>query len=386
MTEPAAFRLGWLVNPYAGVGGPAAHKGSDAEAIRLRAQRGELALTAPARAAAFWRALVPALPADRPVHIVTLAGPMGADCLPDTGAPVRLVHHQPAMPSTAEDTVRAAALLVEAGVDLLVFVGGDGTARDVCRAVGATQAVLGVPAGVKMHSGVYAISPELAAQLVAQMASGRMVGAALQEVRDIDEHAFQKGVVRAQYFGEMLVPEEEWAIQGVKQGGLDVDELILLAMADYLQQALPAEALIVLGPGSTTFHIAGNWGIQATLLGVDLVQDGTLLAADVNADDLLRRVLEHPGPVHLVVTAIGGQGHVIGRGNQQISSPVLRHIGRSNVHIVATRQKLATLSGRPLQMDSGDADLDQEWQGLMPVLTGFDQRVLYPLGGRPTAV
>ncbi len=376
------FRLGLLINPYAGVGGPAANKGSDDERIQALARAGELPLTAPERASAFLAHLQ--VPADCALTLVTVPGPMGSDALTDGRWTVELTGFHPAAQTTAADTQNATQALVARGVDLLAFVGGDGTARDVCSVVPSTQAVLGVPAGVKMHSGVYAINPQSAAELVSVLLRSELVSLALGEVRDIDEEAFRQGKVKSRYFGEMLIPQEGRFVQHVKQGGLEVEELVLLDIAEQLAEELTDDTLVVAGPGSTVFNILDNWGIEGTLLGVDVLQGKTLLARDVDAAALTSYLDDHSGPVRLVVTAIGGQGHIIGRGNQQLTSGILRRIGRDNLWVVATKTKLTTLQGRPLVMDSGDARLDREWLGYLPVVTGFADKVLYPLGFFPT--
>jgi predicted polyphosphate/ATP-dependent NAD kinase len=265
-------------------------------------------------------------------------------------------------------------------VDLLVFVGGDGTARDVCRANDSSQVVIGVPSGVKMHSGVFAVNPQMAAELVAMLIKGDLVGLQLQEVRDIDEDAFRRGIVKSRYFGEMLVPQEVRYLQNVKQGGLEVEELVLNDIADQLKNQLPENVLIIMGPGSTTLGIQKNWDLDGTRLGVDLILNELLLVKDAAESDILDWLERHSGPTVLVITVIGGQGHIIGRGNQQISSKVLRKIGRENVIIVATKTKLKTLHGRPFMVDTGDRFLDEEWSGYIPVITGFADTVLYKVG------
>jgi predicted polyphosphate/ATP-dependent NAD kinase len=372
------FRLGLVVNPLAGVGGPAAQKGSDHENIQARARRGELPLTAPARARFFLQQLV--VPEDCALTLVTVPGSMGADLLQDLPLRLEIADYRPAARTTALDTQESARALMAQRLDLLIFVGGDGTARDVCRMVPATQPVLGVPAGVKMHSGVYAINPAMAAELVSQLLAGGLVNLGLREVRDIDEDAFRQGQVKSRFFGEMLVPEEGRFVQQVKQGGLEVEDLVLLDIAEHLCREITPDTLVIVGPGSTTQELLKNWGLEGTLLGVDLLLGGRLLVHDADATTLEHYLHEHSGPTLLVITAIGGQGHVIGRGNQQLTPALLRQVGRDRLRLVATKTKLKTLAGRPLLMDSGDTALDKDWSGYIPVITGFEDVVLYPLG------
>lgn len=370
------LRLGLIINPFAGVGGPVAQKGSDNQAIQSAAAQGNLPLTAPSRAKTFLQALTSL---DSRLEIVTVAGAMGQQTVEGI-FPYHLIDYVPAEPSSYRDTEQAALEIRAAGVDLLVFVGGDGTARDVCRAVGASQLALGVPAGVKMHSGVYAINPQAAAEVVKQLLSGHLVSIAEQEVRDIDEDAFRRGLVKSRYFGSMRVPDELHYVQQVKQGGQEVEELVLADIAADIAESLDEETLTIFGPGSTTATILQNLEWPSTLLGVDIFVGGQLLKADAAAADIEGAVAAHSGPVSLYVTAIGGQGHILGRGNQQLTAALLRRIGRENLQVIATKTKLENLQGRPLLMDSGDAELDREWSGYIPVLTGYHDRVVYRLG------
>ncbi|MCR6649987.1 MAG: ATP-NAD kinase family protein [Cellvibrionaceae bacterium] len=346
--------------------------------IQAMARAGELPLTAATRAQAFLQHLK--VPADCALTVVTVPGPMGGDVAAHAGLAVELTGFQPAEQTTAADTQIAAQALVARRVDLLIFVGGDGTARDVCRVIPPHQAVLGVPAGVKMHSGVYAINPQAAGELVSLLLGGALVNLGSREVRDIDEEAFRLGQVKSRHFGDMLTPEEGRFVQHVKQGGLEVEELVLLDIAAQVREELTEDTLLIAGPGSTTLEVLRNWGVKGTLLGVDILIGTEQVARDVDATTLLTHLRDHRGPVILMVTAIGGQGHIIGRGNQQLTPEVLRGVGRDNLRVIATKTKLKTLEGRPLCMDSGDAQLDRDWQGYIPVITGYADTVLYPLG------
>lgn len=368
------FRLGLVVNSYAGLGGPAGLKGSDGAELRTQVLAQGDSLRAPERAARVLAQL-----AGLPLEVLCFAGEMGETVARAAGLPVTLLGAAATQPSEATDTLAAAKACEAAGCDLIVFVGGDGTARNMVQAVSEQQPVLGIPSGVKMHSGVYAIAPEAAAALIKQLMSGQLVSLDFQEVRDIDEAAFRAGRVQSRYYGELLVPAEPRYVQAVKSGGREVEALVLDDIAADIIETMTPDTLYIFAPGSTTYAITEALGISATLLGVDLVLDKTLLAADVDAAELEARVFAHAGPVKLVLTAIGGQGHILGRGNQQLRPDLLKHIGRDNLLLVATKTKLEALAGRPLLMDSNDAELDRQWQGYVRVITGYRDAVLYPL-------
>lgn len=368
------FRLGLIINPFAGMGGPAGLKGSDGSDIVAQAQALGQTPRAPDRAL---RCLQPL--AALPIDLYTIGGAMGEAIARAAGfAPV--VVQAASEPSTAEDTRRAAKALKQQQVDLILFVGGDGTARDIYAALGDSQPVLGLPSGVKMHSSVYAIVPEAATEIVRAMVEGRLVALDLGEVRDIDEDAFRAGRVQSRYYGELQVPAEPRYIQAVKQGGVESEPLVLDDIAADIREAMEPDTLYIFAPGSTTFAVTEAMGLDATLLGVDVVQNESLVAKDVDAASLEQRLAAHRGRVVLVVTAIGGQGHVFGRGNQQLSPAVLKRIGRDNIWIIATKTKLEALQGRPLLLDTNDPILDREWAGHIRVITGYRDAVLYPLG------
>ena len=366
------FHIGLIINPLAGLGGPAGFKGSDGMAEQA------LALGVEAKSARRTQtALEVLLPLRERLEFVTFPGAMGADLLSEMGFAHRVVGELPAGPSSAADTRQAVELLQGAGVALILFAGGDGTARDICAAVREGQPVLGIPAGVKIQSGVYAISPRAAGELTARLIDGGLVRLSSGEVRDIDESALREGRVTARWYGELTVPQEGGYVQQVKQGGVESEELVLNDLADWLQDSWEADVRYVFGPGSTLHGLAQNLGMQTTLLGVDVIENGQLLARDVTEAQLFELIDGHPA--RLLVTAIGGQGHIIGRGNQQISPRVLRAIGLDNLRVVATKRKLGTLEGRPLLVDSGDVSLDDAFPDAVKVWAGYKEELLYPL-------
>ena len=370
-----AFRLGVVINPFAGIGGAMALKGSDGEAIRQQALAAGATKLANDKMA---RALTK-LTAFSNLLVLTASGEMGEHCCAALGLEHQVIYTSQSAETTPEDTENAVRELVNKGVDLILFAGGDGTARNVCSIVADSVPVLGVPAGVKIHSGVYAVTPSAAGDVVAKMLTGELVSVRQAEVRDIDESAFRQGKVRAQHYGEMQVPDELTYVQSVKMGGREDESMVINEIAEYVSEIIADddEHLYIMGSGSTVAEVMARLGLTNTLLGVDVVKKGEVIAADVTAPQLLELVSQ--SPARLVITAIGGQGHVFGRGNQQLSPDVLRAIGRDNIWIAATKQKLQQLDGRPLRSDTGDEDLDNELAGIIAVITGYDDRVYYPL-------
>ena len=369
MTQHGKFRLGLIINPLAGLGGSVALKGSDGVAEEALARGAEP--KAPLRAAQALQALVPFR--DK-VALYTAAGELGERVATELGFAPQVLYHANSDSTSAVDTQGAIKAFSRVALDLLLFVGGDGTARDVYSVVDESQVVLGVPAGVKIHSGVYAITPHAAGKVLELLLNGELVSLMDADVMDIDEAAFRQGTVKARRFGEMRVPAEPRYIQAVKMGGREVDELVLADIAAEVIDAMEDE-LFIMGSGSTVAAIMEDLGLPNSLLGVDLVQDRQLVASDLTANALLEASKNQS--TKLVITLIGGQGHILGRGNQQLSPALIRQIGKENIIIVATKTKLKALEGRPLIVDSGDPELDAELCGYYRIVTGYRDYVMY---------
>ena len=366
--------VGVLVNPFAGIGGAVGLKGSDGEATREEALRRGATPMAVARMARALRAV-----AGDAAHLrlLTWGGDMGEHSCREAGLEAQVIGASPS-PSEPAHSRQAARALLDAGADLLLFAGGDGTARDLVDAVGDALPVLGVPAGCKMHSAVYAINPEAAGQLLADLVHGGLVGLHEAEVRDIDEQAFRRGEVRARHYGELRVPAEGRYLQQVKCGGREVEDLVVTEIAASVIDNLEADTWYLVGSGSTVATVMEQLGLPNTLLGVDIVRNEEVVAADVGAEQILDIIGDDPA--RALLTVIGGQGHLFGRGNQQFSPAVIRRLGKSNIHILASRTKLGTLDGRPLVVDTGDPELDRELCGLWPITSGYEDTLLYRVG------
>lgn len=373
MNKPV-FRLGVVVNPFAGIGGALALKGSDGADVREKA----LAMGAEKKAnEKMAKALSIVEGLSEQFTIVTAGGEMGEDVCASLGLPFEVVYKSASQQTEGEDTERAVQAFLGCNLDVILFAGGDGTARNVCKIVGDKVPVLGVPAGCKIHSGVYCVTPSAAGQVISQMIKGEIVSVMEGEVRDIDENAFRTGKVIAKHYGEMRVPAELTYVQAVKMGGKEDEALVLDDIAATISELMDdnTDTYFVMGSGSTVGAVMEFLGLENTLLGVDVLRDKALVASDVTASELLS--LTQGKPTQVVLTVIGGQGHILGRGNQQLSPDFIRAIGKENMRVVATKQKLQSLGNKPLRLDSGDAELDASLQGAFTIITGYKDKVLY---------
>lgn len=367
-----------MVNPIAGLGGSVALKGSDGEHTPEQA----LALGATPKANLRAKlALEVLLPYKDNIIIYTASGDMGEDTAKSLGFTVAVIYQYSAKHSTPEDTEQVVIAMQKQSVDLLLFAGGDGTARNVCHQVAGYFPVLGIPAGCKIHSGVYALTPTAAGRVVEQMINNELVSLTDADVMDIDEIAFRQGIVKARRYGEMQIPSQLQYIQAVKSGGKETDELVLMDIAAHVVELMDDE-LFIIGSGSTVAAVMDELTLPNTLLGVDIICQQELQSSDVIEGELFNKISackNNAQDIKLVITVIGGQGHIFGRGNQQLSPRVIRAIGKDNIIIVATKTKLQALNQRPLIVDTGDPKLDLELSGFLPVVTGFHDQVLYPV-------
>lgn len=380
------FKLGFIINPIAGIGGSVALKGSDGMAMHA------LALGAKPKAnERAGLALEVLVPYQNEVVIYTVSGLMGEQCAVDLGFKVKIAYSTDERHTSSDDTELAVKALIAQEVDIILFAGGDGTARNIANVVtNETLAqqipVLGIPAGCKIHSGVYAITPKAAGRVIEMMVNKELVTLTRGDVMDIDESLFRQGIVKAKRYSEMQIPSELRYVQAVKSGGKESDELVLQDIAANIIEEMNDhdDRQFIIGSGSTTAFLMEELALENTLLGVDIVAQHELIASDVTEAELLSYFNNFQGRSKLVITLIGGQGHIFGRGNQQLSPRIIRAIieqvgGKENIIIIATKTKLAELANRPLISDTGDGALDQLLSGYMPIITGYKDQVLYPV-------
>lgn len=343
------------------MGGSVALKGTDGTAYQEALDRGAAAV-APSRA----RRALAKISGD--ARFLTASEGMGEEALTDLGYEFEVVHSFSGN-SDRSDTVTVCEEFLKRKVSLIVFCGGDGTARDVLDAVGEHLPCVGIPSGVKMHSAVFSNTPEEAAEVIDAFIKGE-VTTRLAEVMDVDEDAFRRGELKARLYGYLRVPSNGKAMQPPKGLVFASDEEEQKeVIAQYVVDNMEDGVMYVLGPGTTTRAVAQKMWQRKTLLGVDVYLDGKLLVEDASEKDLLGTL--GGKKVQLVLTPIGRQGFIFGRGNQQISPRVLEMIGLSNMTMIATPDKLKETA--ILRSDSGDVELDRKMVGYHKVLVGYAQ-------------
>ncbi|WP_135827052.1 ATP-NAD kinase family protein [Halorussus ruber] len=357
--------IGVVVNPIAGMGGRVGLKGTDGKVEEARERGAEP--RAPDRATAALTALAERAP---DAEIVTYGGRMGEDYAREAGFDPEVVGDPAGSSTTAEDTREAVRQFAESGVELILFVGGDGTAVDVTEALAEAEAtdggdveipILGVPAGVKVYSAVFAVTPEAAGRVAADFERTER-----REVNDIDEEAYREGEVRAELKGVAAVPVAE-DLQSSKQVGGGTVESLAAGVAEDARN--DSGATYVLGPGSTVGAVKAELGFEGSPLGVDVWRDGEVLATDASEDEIVDLLGERNV---VVVSPIGGQGFVFGRGNDQISPAVIR---QSEVEVVASKPKLDGIG--VLRVDTGDDEVDEDLRGWRKVRVGrFERRMM----------
>ena len=359
------IRLGFLVNPIAGMGGAVGLKGTDGDAY-IEALRLGAGPVTPERG----RRFLSSIKNRNMIFIVSAPGVMGENLVKESGIKFR-VSGSPGSGETtsAEDTKRFVGEIMKEGVDILVFVGGDGTSRDVFDVVGSKKPVLGVPSGVKMFGSVFAVSAEAAAEVVDAFVGGD-VEIVEKEVLDINEEAFRKSRLDVKLYGYMKVPTVRDLVQAGKEPSRPRESQIenQRAIAKRVVEDMEGEVLYLLGPGTTTRTIADELGVGKTLLGVDAVYGGELVGEDLNEKEILG-LLARFEEARIIVSPIGGQGFIFGRGNQEFSSEVLRSVGKESVVVVATRDKMDKLSC--LRVDTGEAEVDEMLRGYIKVMIDY---------------
>jgi len=360
-------RIGLIVNPVAGMGGSVGLKGTDGDSYLKALEMGAKPVT-PFRTNDFLSNL--ANP-DR-IHFFTAPGKMGEEMLRRRNL-IYTVVGQIQESTSAEDTRKIIQLMVRENIHLLVFVGGDGTARDVYDTLGLELPVIGVPSGVKIFSSVFALSSRAAAGMLDRFLQGTELQE--EEVLDIDEDAFRENVLSARLYGYLKVPRVQELLQVGKKASStgtsareNKDEV-----SRYLAEEMEKDVLYLLGPGTTMKSLTEKLGVPKTLLGIDAVYNGELVASDVNEKDILL-LYEHYPNRKIIVTPLGGNGFIFGRGSKQFSPEVLSRTGKENILLAGDRDKISCLDC--LHVDTGDLEVDRSLGGPKGVIVGYGETVI----------
>ncbi|MDI6690434.1 MAG: ATP-NAD kinase family protein [Candidatus Bathyarchaeota archaeon] len=364
------MKLGFIVNPIAGMGGKVGLKGTDGvlkEAIARGAKP-----VAPKRAIEFLQKLKEKF-AQTKIEVFTCPGIMGGKEAKAANFSVQILPMKEKKETSAEDTKTAVKLLTAAKVDLIVFVGGDGTAKDIFDAMQDSTAetpVLGVPAGVKMYSGIFAVNPSDAADIVLAFAENQAEITEF-EIMDADESAIRSDTFAVKLHGFLKAPFVPMRIQGSKQVSPETadEKENQTAIAKFIIEEMQPNATYILGPGTTVKRIAELLGVEKTVLGVDIYKNGKVML-DVNEKKILEEI-EDWQKTWIILSPIGHQGILLGRGNQQISSEIIKRVGKQRIIVAATKSKLRSIDGNVLRVDTGDAEADDMLKGYIKVITDY---------------
>ena len=357
------------------MGGKVGLKGTDGQTILAKARSLGAEQVSPERTI---KALKRLIFLKDEIELITYPREMGESVARQCGFNPKVIGSITKGKTTADDTQRASKELCFLKTDLILFSGGDGTARDIYNAIGEEIVVLGIPTGVKMHSAVYAHTPMRAGDLAVLYLQGKVKELEKAEVMDVDEKAFRTGRVSAKLYGYLKIPLEKKYTQGLKTGSSTTEKYNQKSIAQEIVYNMDDDHLYIIGPGTTTKSIMERLNLDYTLLGVDLIYRKKLIEMDLNEKKLLEQMKEKK--VKLVITPIGGQGFLFGRGNQQLSPDVIRSVGKDNILVLATKHKINSLNGRPFLVDTGDSELNQLLRGYIIVTTGYRESVIYKIG------
>lgn len=365
-------KIGLIINPIAGMGGRVGLKGTDGEeylkkAISLGAKK-----EAPKKALI---ALEYIVNNSFDTEFVTYPGDMGENECRKLGIIPKVLAKSSKEKTTFLDTEEAARKMIDEKVDLILFAGGDGTARNIYNSIGGSLPVIGIPAGVKIHSAVFATNPLNAGKVVVDYLKDRNVEIRESEVMDIDEDLFREGKVVAKLYGYMNVPYKLEFVQSLKSGGIYDDNICLEGISDYIIEEMEDDCIYLIGSGTTTRKLMEKMNLPYTLLGIDIVKNKKLILSDANEKQILEVVRDKK--FKIIVSLIGGQGYIFGRGNQQISPEVIKMAGKENIIIISTPNKIIDLKGRPMLVDTGDEETDKLLSGYYRVIVGYEETYIY---------
>ncbi|MBY8981104.1 MAG: ATP-NAD kinase family protein [Candidatus Lokiarchaeota archaeon] len=361
-------RIGLIANPIAGMGGSVGLKGTDGEIIKDAMKLGAKPVV-PKRVEAF----INHIESKEGIYLLVAPGKMGEELVSGKGFRYEVIGHIQ-QHTTAEDTKRIANLMLEKQIELLIFCGGDGTARDIFDAIELKIPVVAIPSGVKMFSSVFALNPKAAAQILDKFL-GETTDTLEKEVLDIDEDAFRENRLVSKLYGYLVVPKVQNLIQNAKDSskvGRTIDEN-KYEIAQQIIETMEEDTLYLLGPGTTVKSITDQLKLYKSLLGVDAIYNKDLIGKDLNESGIVELIDKYQ-KVKIIVTPIGGQGFVFGRGNKQFTPKILKRVGKKNIIIIGTEEKIKNL--KCLRIDTGNDEIDEIIKGLTKVVIGYKEELI----------
>jgi predicted polyphosphate/ATP-dependent NAD kinase len=360
-------KIGLIVNPVAGMGGSVGLKGTDGEMYKKALELGAKPVT-PERT----KDVLSHIRNKDRITLFVAPGKMGERHVEGTDMPYKVVE-KVGVDTSAEDTKRISKKMVNNGIELLVFVGGDGTARDIYDAINSKIPVVAVPGGVKVFSSVFSVSARAAAEMIEAFVESTDV--IEEEVLDIDEDAFREGRLASRLYGYLLVPNVKKLLQGAKEASGVTGSAVQdkLAVAKYVIENMDRGILYLFGPGTTVKAIADELGVPKTLLGIDAIFEGKSVGKDLNEKGILA-LFDNYKKRKIILTPIGGNGFILGRGSKQFTPEVIKQVDRENIMVVATIDKINRLDC--LRVDTGDLDLDRLLSGYMEVTVGQKEKMM----------
>ena len=370
------FKLGLVINPIAGMGGKTGLKGSDGsntlkKALSLGAKK-ESAIRAE-------QALLPLKFMINKFSLITCSAEMGENSCKKIGLTTDYIIDINKKITTGIDTIKAVKIMARKQVSLILFAGGDGTACDIFYALQDKIPILGIPAGVKMHSSVFGTSPNAVGSLVSRIISNHSdtFPTSTAEIMDLDEDMRRYDQIRTKLIGYATIPSDKFLVQNPKSYVQLNDEDSINGISEYLENKLDKEATYIVGPGRTTQNFLNRIGVFGTLLGVDVLKDRKLIGRDVNSREL--DILTRNGLLYIISGIIGGQGFLFGRGNQQITAEIIQRVKKEDILIIASTKKIYELPRQCILIDTGDQKLDNELAGYVKVQTDRNRSFIIKL-------
>jgi predicted polyphosphate/ATP-dependent NAD kinase len=346
------------------MGGSVGLKGTDGDIYKKALQMGAKPIT-PKRTIS----LIKHIKQKEKFSLLVAPGKMGADIVKDQGLNFEVIGDI-GDETSAADTKRIAKMMLGENIELLIFCGGDGTARDIFDAIKLTIPAIAIPSGVKMFSSVFSINPRAAAEMLDAFLRG--TGTLEKEVLDINEDSFRKGILDSRLYGFLRVPKVVNLLQAGKissKTGKSVEEN-KTDIAKFIIENMKKDRLYLLGPGTTVKSISDELNVSKALLGIDAIYNNHLVGKDINENGILELLNKYPH-AEIIVSPIGGQGFIFGRGNKQFTPIILEKVRKENIKVIATEDKMKGLNC--LRVDTGDIEIDNLLKGYVKVIIGYNE-------------